>query len=258
MKKLLILLMAGLLTGSPARGSVPEQGETKYRATPKVPIKVYAFSLNDVRLLDGPFKRVPRKTLQFKTVGVGRPNDVSLIPFYQAHHQRFTVYWDLLTEKNWQQKQAEHEAQQRRSELLQARTVDEVVPEAQPERAHNYQGEKSSAGAFNGRRWRHAYSGGWFSYEMKIAPDRRVDLMVTYWGSDTGSRTFDVMIDGRKIATQTLNMNQPDEFFDVTYPIPEELGKNKDKVTVRFQSHSGTMAGGVFGCRIVKRSSSVR
>ena len=41
------------------------------------------------------------------------------------------------------------------------------------------------------------------------------------------------MIDGRKIATQTLNMNKPGEFFDVTYPIPEELAENKDKVTYK-------------------------
>ena len=38
---------------------------------------------------------------------------------------------------------------------------------------------------------------------------------------------------------------------DVTYPIPEELTKSKGKITVRFQSHGNTMAGGVFGCRIV-------
>ena len=45
----------------------------------------------------------------------------------------------------------------------------------------------------------------------------------------------------------------PGEFFDATYPIPQDLTKNKAKVTVRFQSHPGNMAGGVFGCRIVKR-----
>jgi DUF1680 family protein len=34
--------------------------------------------------------------LTFRTVGVGRPHDVTLIPFYDAHHQRYTVYWDLV------------------------------------------------------------------------------------------------------------------------------------------------------------------
>jgi hypothetical protein len=63
------------------------------------------------------------------------------------------------------------------------------------------------------------------------------------------------MIDETKIAAQVLNSNSPDKFFDVTYPIPEELTKGKDKVTVRFQGHEKKTAGGVFGCRTIRRSS---
>jgi len=245
------IVLAGQLGREGFTDEMPYSGNQKAfanRPTPDVPVLVAGG-----KPVDQWIERVPGQAIQFKTVGVGRPNDVSLIPFYKAHHQRFTVYWDLFTEKDWQQKQAEHKAEQQRLKELQARTVDAVVPEMQPERDHNYQGEKSSAGMFNGRHWRHAYPGGWFSYDMKISKDRPVDLMVTYWGGDSGNRTFDVQIDGRKIATQTLNMQKPGEFFDVTYPIPEELAKNKEKVTVRFQSQPGKMAGGVFGCRIVKK-----
>ena len=245
------IVLAGQLGREGFTDEMPYSGNQKAYAnlpTPDVPVLV-AGSRPVAEWVD----RVPGPALQFKTTGVGRPNDVSLIPFYKAHHQRFTVYWDLFTEEDWRKKKAEYEARQRRLKALQARTVDAVVPAMQPERDHNYQGEKSSAGMFNGRHWRHAYPGGWFSYDMKIATDRPIDLMVTYWGSDVGSRTFDVQIDGHKIATQTLNMNKPGEFFDVTYAIPEVLAKGKDKVTVRFQSHAGNMAGGVFGCRIIKR-----
>jgi len=80
-------------------------------------------------------------------------------------------------------------------------------------------------------------------------------LMVTYWGSDVGNRQFDILIDGKKIATQKIHMDKPGEFFDVTYPIPDELAKGKTKLTVRFEPHEGAMAGGVFACRIVKRES---
>jgi len=246
------ILLAGELGREGFTEEMPYSGNARAYEnlpTPDVPVLVA-----DGRPVDRWVERVPGRSLRFKTVHVGRPDDVSLIPFYQAHHQRFAVYWDLLTEKDWQQKQAEQEAERQRLKELQARTVDMVVPETQSEQEHNYQGEKSSAGMFNGRHWRHAYPGGWFSYEMKIAADRPIDLMVTYWGSDVGNRTFDVMIDGRKIGTQTLDMNRPGEFFDVTYPIPEDLTENKEKVTVRFQSQPGAMAGGVFGCRIVRRA----
>jgi uncharacterized protein len=39
-------------------------------------------------------KPVKGKSLTFETVGVGRPHDVTLIPFYQEAHDRYTVYWN--------------------------------------------------------------------------------------------------------------------------------------------------------------------
>jgi hypothetical protein len=41
-------------------------------------------------------KRVPGETLRFQTVGVGKPNDVTLIPVADLHHQRYTVYWETM------------------------------------------------------------------------------------------------------------------------------------------------------------------
>ncbi len=40
-------------------------------------------------------KPVDGKPLTFTTVNVGHPNDVTLIPLYQLHHERYTVYWKL-------------------------------------------------------------------------------------------------------------------------------------------------------------------
>jgi hypothetical protein len=39
-------------------------------------------------------KRVEGDVLRFKTVGIGDPRDVTLIPLHAMHHQRYTVYWD--------------------------------------------------------------------------------------------------------------------------------------------------------------------
>ena len=105
--------------------------------------------------------------------------------------------------------------------------------------------------AFGGK-WRDARGGGWFSYDMKVLPDQPVSLIVTYWGGDSGNRVFDILIDGRKIATQKLNSPKPGEFMDVTYVVPVDMTKGKEKVTVKFQGHTGSMAGGIFGCRVVK------
>jgi len=36
------------------------------------------------------------KPLTFETRGLGRPRDVTLVPFFRVHHQRYTVYWRVL------------------------------------------------------------------------------------------------------------------------------------------------------------------
>lgn len=198
-------------------------------------------------------ERLTAKPLAFKTSGVGRPDDVELIPFYGMHHRRYGVYWDFFTAAQWEKRQAEYRAEQARLRALAARTVDVLrIGEMQPERDHNVTGEHTSAGEFNGRKYRHATNGGWFSFEMKVLPEEPMELLCTYWGSDPRQRLFDILVDGTRVATQTLNDGRPGEFFDVTYPIPRELTQGKAKVTVRLQAHPGKWAGGLFGCRVMK------
>jgi len=192
--------------------------------------------------------------LAFRTAGVGRPDDVKLIPFYEMHHRRYGVYWDFFTAEQWARRQARYRAELKRQRELKARTIDVLrIGEMQPERDHNVTGEHTSVGEFNGRKYRHATDGGWFSFDMKVLPDEPVDLLCSYWGSDRRRRTFDILIDGTRIATQSLNDNRPGEFFDVTYPIPVELTRGREKVTVRLQAHPDHWAGGLFGCRTMKR-----
>jgi DUF1680 family protein len=140
----------------------------------------------------------------------------------------------------------------RQDEELKARSVDFVVPaDAASEKAHGLRGERDGAGYFNGRGWRHAVNG-WFSYEIKVLSDVPQVLVCAYWGSERSGREFDILIDGTKIATQTLENNRPDDFFTMEYPIPAELTKGKQSVTVRFSAHESKTAGGVFGVRVVE------
>ncbi len=179
---------------------------------------------------------------------------VTLEPFYQMHGGRhYQVYFDRYTPAQWKQKEADYAAELARQRELEARTVDFVVPDReQSERDHALQGERTSAGDFSGRHWRHATDGGWFSWQLKALPDQAQELWVTYWGSDGGNRLFDVMVDGQKIATQRLQNNRPDKFYDEVYRLPADLLKGKSTITVKFQAHPGAWAGGVFGARIMK------
>ncbi len=190
----------------------------------------------------------------FQMIDVGRPRNVTLRPFYATHQRRYTIFWDVFTEDQWAQRQAQYEAERKRRQQLEAITIDFVQPgEMQPERDHNMQGERTGAGTHNGRAWRHA-PGGWFAFDMKVLGEKPITLRATYWGDDVG-RTFDVLVDGQKVATQILNRDAPGKFFDVDYPLlAEQLTSGKQKVTVRFQAKDNSTAGGLFGLRVLRTS----
>ena len=189
----------------------------------------------------------------FRTVSVGRPWDVTLYPFYRMHHKRYAVYWDVLNEQQWVEREANYKKELERLRRLEAATIDFVQPnETQIERDHNMQGERTEAGENSGRKWRHARDGGWLSFDLKVLPDRPVALVCSYWGSETGPRNFDIIVDGKKIAAQSLQNDKPGEFFDVTYQIPQELTRGKNKITIRFQAQPGNLAGGFYGVRIIR------
>lgn len=190
----------------------------------------------------------------FRLPGETTGASVTFEPLYKVHGNRhYVVYWDLFTKPQWQAKQTEYAAELVRRKEQESRTVDFVNPgEEQNERDHKLEAEKSEAGVFGNRRWRHADDGGWFRYLVKVLPDRPQELSVTYWGSDARRRVFDILVDGKKLATETLENNHPDSFFDQAYALPEDLIKGKNQVTVTFQAHPRQTAGGVFGLRVLR------
>ncbi|MCX7885635.1 MAG: glycoside hydrolase family 127 protein [Verrucomicrobiae bacterium] len=189
--------------------------------------------------------------LTFRTKGIGRPHDVTLSPYYRIHHQRMNVYWNCFTEAEWQAKQAEIEKANAARRAFEARLVDEIRPgEQQSETEHNYKGERTRTGYHLGRSWRDTRA--WISYDVKVLPDQPMTLRCMYWGSDSGNRVFDILVDGEKIATQKLDRNKPDEFFEVDYAIPPKLTRGKQRVTVKFQAYRDAVAGGLFGLYVLK------
>ena len=227
---------------------VGNQTQDSYWPDPQVPVFVCAPD----KLLKH-VKPVRGQPLVFRTDGIGRPHDVTLKPFYQVHRQRYSVYWKLLSATAWKAQAAELAAAAARHADEEARTVDVVRPgEQQSEIDHQVQGEKSAPVEALGRKLRHAYDGGWFSYEMKVDPAATNELVCTWWGDESGQRNFDILVDGVKIASQKLWHNRPGEFWDATYPIPAGLTRGQTNVTVKWQAQPGNFAGGLFGCRILR------
>jgi DUF1680 family protein len=198
-------------------------------------------------------KPVSLAGLKFKTNGVGKPRDVELVPFFALHDRSYTVFLDVFSSAEWAAREAAVRAEREREAALAARTVDELrIGEQQSEHDHQLQGERTSTGEAQGRKWRHAIDGGWFSFVLKVPPAQASELQLTYWGGENDNRVFDILVDGRKIATQRLKQNQPGRFFEVVHSLPAELTRDKQQVTVKLQAHPGAWAGGLFGVRMLR------
>jgi hypothetical protein len=212
------------------------------------PATVPAF-VADASSLVGAIKPVPGQPLTFRTVGIGRPADVTLIPLYRASAVRYTAYWQLYTADGWARRMADTAAAEARRRDLASRTVDTVDTGAPPsEQAHAFRGKDAAGHDFDGRMGRETRAGGWFEYELKVLPDKPMVLACTYRGSEGRKRVFDVLVDGERIATETLPYH-PTELLDVEYAIPAALTRGKGTVAVRFQPQAGAETAAVFEVR---------
>lgn len=196
-------------------------------------------------------------TLAFEAVGCGPATGRIFQPLNAVHHERYAVYFPILTAGeaaapgNSLKPPAETSAAAKPPD---PDLVDEVEPGlAASESAHDTGSEKSRTG--KGQKatvWRDAAPDGWFSYTMALVPGQPLDLVCTYWGADR-NRTFDVLANGQKLATQSLDGSRGENYFKVSYRIPESVLSGQQNINVRFQGLGIGRVGGLFGLRVVRR-----
>jgi DUF1680 family protein len=244
------LVLAGDLGPAPERArEIPAVGAPAVApARPHVP---------DLVTSDRPvtewLKPVPEKPGTFKTVRVAKDRDVEFVPFYRLHRRTYSAYWDLLTPAEYENRVAERIAEAERQRRLQAATVVFLeAGNADAEKPFNPHGEETSvARAVDRRQGRTGKK--WFSYDLPIEPGRPMALVATYHSDQRRARTFEILVEGRRVGEQTLEQSSIARFFDVEYPLPDEVLRGKQKVTVRFQAAEGNEIGPVFGVRIIRR-----
>ena len=181
-------------------------------------------------------------------------SDILLKPIFDLHFSRYTMYWRLPSEA---EERAFAEARATEDELAK-RTVDRVViGDDQSEKAHQFAGEKTEWGTglygeYHQFRWRHAGSGGFFSFRLAVGdqPGGRA-LVGVYLARERGQRSFDVQVDGKTIFTDNLTDTGKPGFVFREMPIPPELLAGKKTVEVKFVPKPGNTAGGIFGLRMV-------
>jgi DUF1680 family protein len=187
----------------------------------------------------------------FRTDGVGRESDVELVPFYRLPRHTYAIYWDLFTQPEWEKRAQELAAERERQHKLELATVAFAQPgEMQPERDFNEQGEESTPERIQGRPARRGRK--WFSFDLPVDAVHPAALVVTYYSDEWRRRTFDVLVEDKRVGEQVVEKNGEPHFFDVEYTIPPDLLKGRQKVTVRFEATNGNEIAAVFGLRMIR------
>lgn len=198
-------------------------------------------------------KMLNQKSLEFKTANIAKPTDVKLIPFNQTKNEYYSVYWDVFTPENWAVQQKAYDEEKKKQQEMEVHTTDMIrLGEMQPERDHNFTGEKETTGEDHQKKWRSTEGGGFLSFDMKIDPNTANTLINTYWGTDNRDRIFDILIDNVKLTTEDLNKYKENRFYNIHYEIPIELTKGKSKIRVKFLPKKENSAGPIYGSRMVK------
>lgn len=198
-------------------------------------------------------KPVAGKPGYFRSVGVGREQDVELAPFYRLHRRTYSVYWNLFTPDEWEKKSVEIAAERERLRKREAATIGFAQPGRAQSGDFNQQGEETSPARVAGRPGLRSKK--WFSFDLPVDPTRLMSLIMTYHSEERQTRTFEILVDGVKVGEQTIERHRPGNssrgFFDAEYAIPAELTRGKNKVTVRFQSTGGNEIAAVFAVRAI-------
>jgi hypothetical protein len=226
-------------------------------AGPLVPMEqapVLLASANDVpRHVKPDFAAGP---LRFRLTDIVEPavaEGLPLVPFFRLHDARYQMYWQLTTKEQLAVRKERLAAEERAKALRDANTLDRVAPgEQQPEVEHDFTGEGIETGMFQGRRWRHGRS---FQYTLDSHGEKAVDLAVTYWGGDR-DRKFDILANGKLLATEHLDGSKQGQFFEKRYPLPADVlaTTTNGRITIKFAAPTG-LAGGVFDVRLMKPDS---
>ncbi len=222
------------------------------------PLEAAPFLLGNSEEFIRKLKPVAGKALTFDASGLingKQMKHVELLPFFRVHESRYTIYWPYATATEVEKARTDVAIKEKARLALQAKTIDQVTPgEQQPESDHFYQGEQSETGIYNGRHWRHSRA--WFSYELNDKNREAKFLQITYAGVDSGRR-FAIYVNDQLIA-EVKSTGKAEEFFTESYALPPALASQSNgKLRVKFVAVPGSIAGGIYGVRLLRSGESI-
>jgi uncharacterized protein len=187
----------------------------------------------------------------------GPVGDVALAPFYRTYERTYSLYLDVVTPADFDQRVAAIFAARERQRALDAATVAFVRPGNREDDAlFHYQSEpiERPVQHTDGRPGRGG--AGWFSYVLSMDPGAPAALVVTYYnepGLTPTTGDFSVKANETVIGAFAPAAG-PSGFFDVRYPIPDAVSRGKTSITIRFDAGEHGRIATVYGVRVVRAS----
>lgn len=194
--------------------------------------------------LDRWIVKSPDQQLRFTVKNSGGQKALELIPYFQMHHERHTVYWKIHSPEEY---------------TYRSKSLTDVVKVGDPinEKKHALKGQNDSL-YWHDYFWakntcyRMADDGGWFSYDLMIDKKevKPYYLICRYWGDESASHIFDIYVNNNYLKTVDLSRKLYLTYVDDLYPIPSEWTKGISKLNVTFRAPKGKKAGGVYELKI--------
>jgi len=241
--------LKGLIADSSRWGHIP--------GGKKLPINTAPAIIEDNMVsFAGKLEPVAGQPLHFTIPQSSMANPVNMVlqPFNTIHDARYMLYWMALSKAAYQNRIDSIAQTEKQKLALQQRTIDFVAPgEQQPEADHFIEKQNSNTGNYLDEFWRDARNGGYFSYTLNTAKLTGLNLIVRYWGNESGHRKFDIYIDDILLVTENLEgkWNQQ-QFQDLEYKIPDSVINGKSKIKVKFLAQPGNTAGSVYYIRLAR------
>jgi len=158
-------------------------------------------------------------------------------PHFSRYKDRYGIYFELFNDDSENYQKALLAAKEAgRAEASSISFV--IVANDQYELAANRQTVNSTVGVYNGKSYRDARAGGWFSYDMEVKPGISNYLYMTYYSGDVG-RQFDILIDDNKLVTEAIESRTPTGFYTKLREIPQQWIVNSRTKTVREADEQG-------------------
>jgi hypothetical protein len=176
------------------------------------------------------------------TTTIARPEEIKLKPLFMLKTGPYAVFWQLETEKEWNQRTVLTHKREENLRKLEHDTFDKVIiGDEKSEQKHSLSGNgvkgKGNSGILNDEPWRAAEAPG-ISFKMELPGDQPASLVCKFMGRIQNERwDFKVKIDTTTLLHVIRGMDDsyPVIPYYYCFPLPSDLIRGRKEIKVDFE-----------------------